>query len=114
VSNNISLDVACKLAEENKVIKQKEDAKNAISLEKQYGVFWYFIVEAFNDNAIGKDLRSKPENIESFINYIKNKYGISWIDNSKYSEDDCVYLFKLRYKKQCKEENKYYQQLDKM
>ena len=112
VSSNIPIDVANKLAEENHAFKQREEQAHAIYLKNNYGHFWYFKVEAFDKCKIACDLRNNPENIQSFKQYLINKYHNSWLDKSEDTEDDCMYLSKLRYEKEKIEEANYYRQLE--
>jgi hypothetical protein len=61
------------------------------------GDFWYFKVEGTTeDHAIAKEMREDNANCEHFRAYLEEKYFVNWLDRCERTEDDCVYLYKLR------------------
>ena len=65
------------------------------------GSFWEFFVEGRKhngrsvDHEIAKKMRENPENKQKFKHYLAVKY-YHWVWNTEESEDDCVYLERLR------------------
>jgi hypothetical protein len=144
-AKSIPSEVAAKLAEEDRILKEQSDAKRAAEAVKraeeervrkqaakerwernyvrrmcdQYGLkeefvvpsrsywreeirlpkgdFWYFKVEGTTeDHAIAKEMREDNANRENFRAYLEEKYFVNWLDRCEGTEDDCVYLYKLR------------------
>jgi hypothetical protein len=119
VSRNISPDIKLKLAEEDILLKKKEDIRNDIlekewremfvkEMKKKHGDFWYFIVEeSEEDHETAQKLRTTT-NKYKFENYLKTKYGSNWMYGCLYSNDDCYFVSEMRRE----EDREYYNSLD--
>jgi hypothetical protein len=82
------------------------------------GSFWEFFIEGRQfqgkpaDTDLAKELRENTENLSKFRQYLSIKY-YSWLDDSENTDDDCLYLHRLREQQIIAEENAYYDNLDR-
>lgn len=73
------------------------DVENPGTIMAYKGDFWEFYVENTpDDHKIARNLRTSEETRRIFRDYLQEKYWTNWLWKVKDTNDDCIYLCKLR------------------
>ena len=98
-------------------MRRKYGVKKSLMLYDEtrisFGDFWEFKVEGTRDDSeIAKRKRDDVNNRNKFQSYLKEEYGVNWLNVSENSKDDCGYLVELRYNEEQTSENAYWKQIN--
>jgi len=98
-----------KRAEEERVKKQKRqeewEQNYPVRMGRKYGEFWSFYTEGTqDDHEIANQLRSKEDLQERFRDSLFAKYGFNWYNKCEDTDDNCPYVGRYRYLRECEEE----------
>jgi hypothetical protein len=73
------------------------DVENPCTIMAYKGDFWEFYVENTpDDHEIARNLRTSEELKRKFRDYLQEKYWTNWLWQVLHTNDDCIYLCKLR------------------
>ena len=100
-----------KRAEEERAKKQKRQEEwertYPIRMSRKYGEFWPFYTEGTqDDHDIANQLRSKEDLQEKFRDSLFAKYGFNWYNKCEDTDDNCPYVGRHRYLRECEEEER--------
>jgi len=76
-------------------------------MSRKYGEFWPFYAEGTHeDHEIANQLRSKEDLQERFRDSLFAKYGFNWYNKCEDTADNCPYVGRHRYLRECEEEER--------
>jgi len=87
----------------------KIDEYNKIMENTTGHEYWYFFVKEYDKN-IAEILRNR--NYHNFNRFLEKKYGWNWLEKSKNTEYDCLYLSSLRDQREMRIKNDEYNEED--